>query len=82
MRGQVRKGDKVVIQGLEKILKDKPMSLQTKTRIVNAMIFPVILYGCETWTKTREMEKQIDACGSGERCWGSLGLRREKTSRY
>jgi len=48
MRGQVRKGDKVVIQGLEKILKDKPMSLQTKTRIINAMIFLVILYGCET----------------------------------
>src|SRR6218665_521406 len=62
MRGQVRKGDKVVIQGLEKILKDKHVSLQTKTRIVNAIIFPVILYGCKTWTKTREMEKKIDAC--------------------
>ena len=36
--------------------------MQTKTRIVNAMIFPVIPYGCETWTKTREMEKKIDAC--------------------
>src|SRR6218665_281412 len=34
---------------------------QTKTRIVNAMIFPVILYGCKTWTKTKEMEKKIDA---------------------
>src|SRR6218665_4126080 len=29
------------------------MSLQRKTRIVNATIFPVLLYGCETWTKTR-----------------------------
>ena len=37
------------------------MSVQTKTRIVNAMIFPVILSGCEKWTKTREMEKKIDA---------------------
>ena len=52
---------KVVMQGLEKIWKDKYLSLQTKTRIVNAMTFPVILYGCETWTKTRAMEKKIDA---------------------
>src|SRR6218665_3146553 len=56
---------KVTLQGLEKIWKDKHVSLQTKTRIENAMIFPVILYGFETWTnstKTREMEKKIDAC--------------------
>ena len=36
---------KVAMQGIEKIWKDKHASLQTKTRIVNAMIFPVILYG-------------------------------------
>src|SRR6218665_854371 len=53
---------KMAIQHLGKILKDKHVSLQTKTRIVNAMIFPVILYGCETWTKTRAMENKIDAC--------------------
>ena len=52
---------KVAMQGLEKIWKEKHVSLQTKTRIVNAMIFPVILYGCETWTKTRATEKKIDA---------------------
>src|SRR6218665_368052 len=56
---------KVAVQGLEKIWKDKHVSLQTKTRIVNAMIFPVILYGCETWTKTREMVKKLDACEMG-----------------
>jgi len=54
--------DKVAMQGLEKIWKDKHVSLYTKTRIVNAMTFPVILYGCETWIKTRAMEKKIDAC--------------------
>jgi len=53
---------KVAMQGLEKIWKDKHISLQTKTRIVNAMICPVILYVCETRTQTREMEKKIDAC--------------------
>ena len=61
IRGRITLG-KVAMQGLEKIWKDKHLSLETKTRIVNAMIFPVILYGCETWTKTREMEKKIDAC--------------------
>src|SRR6218665_3992881 len=52
---------KVAMQGLEKIWKDKHVSLQTKPRIVNPTIFPVILYGCKTWTKTRAMEKKIDA---------------------
>jgi len=52
---------KVAMQGLEKVWKDQHVSLQTITRIVNAMIFPVILYGCETWTKTRATEKKIDA---------------------
>ena len=52
---------KVAMQGLDKIWKDNHVSFQTKTRIVNAMIFQVILYGCETWIKTRAMEKKIDA---------------------
>src|SRR6218665_1069352 len=52
---------KVAMQGLERIWKDKHVSLQTKTRIVNAMIFPVILCGCKTWTETKAMEKKIDA---------------------
>ena len=38
------------------------MSLGTKTRIVKAMVFPVVLYGCETWTKTKAVEKKIEAC--------------------
>src|SRR6218665_2147479 len=31
-------------------------------RIMKAMVFPGVLYGCETWTKTKTMEKKIDAC--------------------
>ena len=49
------------MQGLEKIWKDKSVSLETKTRIVKAMIIPVVLYGCEVWTKTKALEKKIDA---------------------
>ena len=53
---------KGAMQGLEKIWKDKFVSLGTKTRIVKAMVFPVVLYGCETWTKTKAVEKKIEAC--------------------
>src|ERR1700733_13050358 len=53
---------RMAMQGMEKIWKDKHVSIMTKTRIVKAMIFPVVLYGCETWTKTKAMEKKIDAC--------------------
>src|ERR1700733_8022681 len=53
---------KVAMMGLDKIWKDKSISLMTKTRIVKAMVFPVVLYGCETWTKTKAMERRIEAC--------------------
>jgi hypothetical protein len=53
---------KVAMIGLDKIWKDKSISLMTKTRIVKAMVFPVVLYGCETWTKTKIMERRIEAC--------------------
>src|SRR5688572_23498585 len=40
----------------------KSVNLETKTRIVKAMILPVVLYGCEAWTKTKALEKKIKAC--------------------
>jgi hypothetical protein len=61
MRRRIALG-KTAAKGLEKIWKDKHVSLMTKTRIVKAMIFPVVLYGCETWTKTKALEKKINAC--------------------
>src|SRR6218665_2680995 len=33
-----------------------------KKRIVRTLIFPTVLYGCETWTMTKKMEKKINAC--------------------
>ena len=35
---------------LESILKSREITLQTKVRVVKAMVFPVIMYGCESWT--------------------------------
>jgi len=53
---------KTAMNGLGNIWKDKYVSRETKKRLVRALIFPVVLYGCETWTKTLDMEKKINAC--------------------
>jgi hypothetical protein len=50
------------MRGLEKIWKDKHVSLATKTRLVKALVFPIALYGCETWTKPKALQKKIEAC--------------------
>ena len=38
------------------------LSIDTNKRIVRTLIFPTVLYGCETWTMTKKMEKKINAC--------------------
>ena len=48
--------------GIGKIWKDKVVSLEMKTRIVKVIIIPVVLCGCEAWTKTKAQEKKIEAC--------------------
>ena len=42
-------GRKVMIN-LDSILKSRDITLSTKVRLVNAMVFPVVMYGCESWT--------------------------------
>ena len=39
-----------VITNLESILKSRDITLSTKVRVVKAMVFPVVMYGCESWT--------------------------------
>ena len=39
-----------VITNLDNILKSKDITLSTKVRLVKAMVFPVVMYGCESWT--------------------------------
>ena len=44
-----------VLTNLDSILKSRDITLQTKVRLVKAMVFPVVMYGCESWTvKTAE----------------------------
>jgi len=53
---------KTAMNGLEKIWKDKHVSIDTKKRLVRALIIPTITYGSETWTVTKKMGKKINTC--------------------
>ena len=55
---------------LDSILKSKDISLPTKVRLVKAMVFPVVMYGCESWTIKRAESQRIDAFELW--CWRRL----------
>ena len=46
---------------LDSILKNKDITLPTKVRLVKAMVFPVVMYGCESWTIKKAEHQRIDA---------------------
>ena len=46
---------------LDSILKSRDITLPTKVRLVKAMVFPVVMYGCESWTVTKAERQRIDA---------------------
>ena len=50
-----------VITNLNSIFKSKDITLPTKVRLVKAMIFPVVMYGCESWTVKKAECQRIDA---------------------
>ena len=49
------------ITNLESILKSRDITLPTKVRLVKAMVFPVVMYGCESWTIKKAEHRKIDA---------------------
>ena len=51
---------KEVMTNLDSILKSREITLPTKFRLVKAMVFPVVMYGCESWT-VKKTEHRIDA---------------------
>ena len=51
-----------VMTNLDSIFKSRDITLPTKVRLVKAMVFPVVMYGCESWTITRAERQRIDAC--------------------
>ena len=66
-------GRKVLIN-LDSILKSRDITLPTKVCLVKAMVFPVVMYGCESWTIKKAERWRIDAfeCDVGEDSWESL----------
>ena len=46
---------------LDSILKSRDVTLPTKVRLVKAMVFPVVMYGCESWTIRKAERRRIDA---------------------
>ena len=46
---------------LDSILKNRDITLLTKVRLVKAMVFPVVMYGCESWTINKAEHQRIDA---------------------
>ena len=58
---------KKVMTNLDSILKSRDITLPTKVHIVKAMVFPVVMYGCESWTIKLSTEELILLnCGVGE----------------
>ena len=50
-----------VMTNLESIFKSRDITLSTKIRLVKAMVFPVVMYGCESWTVKKAESRRIDA---------------------
>ena len=50
-----------VMTNLDSILKSRDITLPTKVRLVKALVFPVVMYGCESWTVKKAEHQRIDA---------------------
>ena len=49
------------VTNLNSLLKSRDITLSTKVHLVKAMVFPVVMYGCETWTVKKAEHRRIDA---------------------
>ena len=56
------------MSNLDSIFKSRDVTLPTKVHLVKAMFFPVVMYGCESWTVKKAKNQRIDSfdCGVGE----------------
>ena len=59
-----------VMTNLDSILKTRDITLPTKVRLVKAMVFPVVMYGCESWTVKKAERRRIDVFELW--CWRRL----------
>ena len=68
-----------VMTHLDSILKSRDITLPVKIHLVKAMVFPVVVYGCESWAVKKAEHRRIDAfeLSCWRRSWESLGLQGE-----
>ena len=65
----------------DSVLKSRVITLLTKVHLVKSMVFPVVMYGCESWTiKLSAKELMLLNCGVGDASSVSLGLQGDQTS--
>ena len=71
-----------IMTNLDSIFQSRDITLPTKVHLVKAMVFPVVMYGCESWTVKKAKHRRIDAFELcvGEDSRESLGLQRDPTS--
>ena len=73
-----------VMTNLDSVLKNRDITLPTKVRLVKATVFPVVMYGCESWTVKKAERQRIDAFELW--CWRRLlrvlGLQGDATSPF
>ena len=50
-----------VVTNLDSVFKSRDITLPTKVRLVKAVVFPVVMYGCESWTVKKAEHRRIDA---------------------
>ena len=81
IKGHLLLGRKAMTS-LDSILKGRDITLPTKVILVKAMVFPVVMYGCESWTIKKAEHRRIDAFEPW--CWRRLlrvlGLQEDPTS--
>ena len=67
----------------DSILKSRDITLPTKVCLVKAMVFPLVMDGCESWTVKKAECQRIDAyeLGVGEDFWESFGLQGDQTNK-
>ena len=56
---------RIAITNLDSILKSRDITLPTKVYLVKAMVFPVVMYGCESWTVKKAERRRIDVSHCG-----------------
>ena len=61
---------RTAMTNLDKILKSRDITLPTKLHLVKAMVFPVVMYGCESWTVKKAESRRIDVFELW--CWRRL----------